>query len=530
MKITAATLLSVVCLLCVARRLQCARILAVIPTPSYSHQVPYRPLWLKLVDRGHEVVLITANPIPNVNRTNLTQIDVGASYSTLRAIDFIGLRFEGESWLTFVGREMLPLSMVFSENVLNNTAVKKIIAPESTATFDLVIAEMLFQPAIYAFAHRFNAPMIGVSSLGILALNEHALGGIPMASHEYTWEMEANTGSNLPFWKRLKNFVAMWHFIWDTYSSLFPPHQKLAEKYFGKGLPPMLDILKNTSAVFIEQSDAITPARHKLANMITFVSSHVKQNSPPLSKDLQRFADDAPEGFIYFSLGSNAMSSDLPNETLQIFLDVFAKLPYRVLWKWEKDDLPGKPDNVFTAKWFPQHSVLAHPNIKLFIYQGGLQSSEEAVHFRVPLLGFPILADQDYQVGRMEALEVGKRMEITTVARDELESAIREIITDKKYKENMIELNNVVNDNPYDFMDNLVWWTEYIIRHKGAPHLRSNLARQPWYQRCDMDIVVFLTIVAFIVVSNVLSLSAKIIVRVYKRHDTHSASQKQKLS
>lgn len=99
-----------------------------------------------------------------------------------------------------------------------------------------------------------------------------------------------------------------------------------------------------------------------------------------------------------------------------------------------------------------------------------------------------------------------------------------------RYKENMIELHTIVNDSPYDFMDNLVWWTEYIIRHKGAPHLRSNLARQPWYQRCDMDIVVFLTIVAFIVVSNVLSLSAKIIVRIYKRQDTYSASQKQKLS
>lgn len=162
MKITAATLLSVVCLLCVARRLQCARILAVIPTPSYSHQVPYRPLWLKLVDRGHEVVLITANPIPNVNLTNLTQIDVGASYNDLRVIDFIRLRFEGESWLTFMAKDMLPLSMAFTENVFNNTAVKKLCAPESTATFDLVIAEILFQPAIYAFAHRFNAPMIGI--------------------------------------------------------------------------------------------------------------------------------------------------------------------------------------------------------------------------------------------------------------------------------------------------------------------------------------------------------------------------------
>lgn len=74
----------------------------------------------------------------------------------------------------------------------------------------------------------------------------------------------------------------------------------------------------------------------------------------------------------------------------------------------------------------------AHPKIKLFIYQGGLQSSEETIRFAVPVLGFPILADQDYQVRRMEALGIGKYLEITTFTEDQLENAIYEIINNKK--------------------------------------------------------------------------------------------------
>ncbi|XP_043256096.1 uncharacterized protein LOC122399462 [Colletes gigas] len=501
MKFNVASVFSIACVLCVVRQLECARILAIVPTPSYSHQIPYRPLWIELNKRGHEVVLVTANPIPDLNLTNFTQINVGESYTAIRQHNFIQLRFEQMTWLDFAYSHMWDMANNFLEPVFNNTDVKKLYAPNSGREFDIVLAEVLFMPAIGVFAHRFKVPMIELTSLGMVGFNEHILGGIVLPSHESTWEMEANTGPNLPFSKRLHNYVSLWHSIYDAYRRLVPSQQKLAEKYFGTGLPLITDILKEkTSLVFVNQADAIAPARPKLANMITFTSFHVDEKPKPLPQDLKRFVDSASKGFIYFNLGSNAMSSDLPNETLQVFLDVFAKLPYKVVWKFEKE-LPGKPDNVFIGSWLPQQSILAHPNLKLYIYQGGLQSTEEAVHFTVPLLGLPVLADQDYQVRRMEALGVCKVLEITTIQRGELESAIREVMTDKKYKENMIRLKDTVYDRPYNLVEHLAWWTEFVIRHDGAPHLRSSLAKQPWYQYCDMDIVVFLTIVACIVIA-----------------------------
>ena len=68
----------------------------------------------------------------------------------------------------------------------------------------------------------------------------------------------------------------------------------------------------------------------------------------------------------------------------------------------------------------------------MFIYQGGLQSSEETVHYGVPVLGFAILGDQGYQVARMEALGIGKSLEITTLKKDELENTITDLITNRK--------------------------------------------------------------------------------------------------
>lgn len=37
---------------------------------------------------------------------------------------------------------------------------------------------------------------------------------------------------------------------------------------------------------------------------------------------------------------------------------VLSELPYDVLWKWDKDTLPGQSKNIKIAKWFPQTDVL----------------------------------------------------------------------------------------------------------------------------------------------------------------------------
>lgn len=76
-------------------------------------------------------------------------------------------------------------------------------------------------------------------------------------------------------------------------------------------------------------------------------------------QDLQKFLDDAKDGVIYFSLGSNVKSKDIPDGTRKIISETFSDLPYKILWKFEADSLEGKPDNVMIMKWVPQQDVLS---------------------------------------------------------------------------------------------------------------------------------------------------------------------------
>lgn len=73
---------------------------------------------------------------------------------------------------------------------------------------------------------------------------------------------------------------------------------------------------------------------------------------------MKKFLDGAKNGAIYFSLGTNVNGSTMPIEKKKAFLDAFAELPQRVLWKWESGVIEGKPDNVFVSKWFPQQDIL----------------------------------------------------------------------------------------------------------------------------------------------------------------------------
>ena len=50
-------------------------------------------------------------------------------------------------------------------------------------------------------------------------------------------------------------------------------------------------------------------------------------------------------------------SETFSKEEINAFLEAFAALPQRVIWK--TDSIPGVPKNVLTAKWFPQFDILS---------------------------------------------------------------------------------------------------------------------------------------------------------------------------
>ena len=70
------------------------------------------------------------------------------------------------------------------------------------------------------------------------------------------------------------------------------------------------------------------------------------------------------------------------------------------------------------------------------------------------------------------------------------------------YKENAIRVQKAFKDRPLSPLDTAIYWTEYVIRHGGAPHMRSAAVDLAWYQYILLDVLVvlFLIVVAILII------------------------------
>ncbi|CAF4941819.1 unnamed protein product [Pieris macdunnoughi] len=264
----------------------------------------------------------------------------------------------------------------------------------------------------------------------------------------------------------------------------------------GPDLPKYCELRNNVHMLFLNIHNMWIGNQPLPPNVISIWGIH-KKLEKPLPKDLETYLDSSKHGVIYISFGSNAPSTTLPQEFIQKLIRVFSKLPYDVLWKWEADEMPGKSTNIKISKWLPQSDLLRHKNVKLFVTQGGLQSTDEAITAGVPLIGIPMLTDQWYNVEKYEKHRIGVRLDMETITESLFSAAIKTLINDPSFKENIIRLRSIMADQPVSALDRAVWWTEYVLRHGGAKHIRAAGANMSWVQYYEIEFILnlFMTIV-----------------------------------
>jgi UDP:flavonoid glycosyltransferase YjiC (YdhE family) len=249
---------------------------------------------------------------------------------------------------------MMPQLM---EMILKDKNVQKLI--NSNEKFDVVIVEQFLNDAQKALSTHFGAALITFYPIGAnfwinpLVGNPSPLSYVPDMMLDYTAPMT--------FFQRLLNTLlyVFNELFYNLY--MFPQQNKMLKKHLPNG-PDLYDVLYNASIVLLNSHSSINQAVPHVPNMIEIGGFHVK---PPkkLPNDLQEFLDNSKNGVIYFSMGSNLKSVELPIEKRNAILSTFSKLKQNVLWKWEDDSLPGQPPNVKLSKWLPQQDILGRYTI-----------------------------------------------------------------------------------------------------------------------------------------------------------------------
>lgn len=63
------------------------------------------------------------------------------------------------------------------------------------------------------------------------------------------------------------------------------------------------------------------------------------------------------------------------------------------------------------------------------------------------------------------------------------------------YKNKIDEIADALEDEPMTSLETVVFWTEYVIRHKGAPFLKDTTLDLPVYILCFYDIIAVVLVV-----------------------------------
>lgn len=146
---------------------QSANILGVFPTPSISHQVVFRKFTLELAKKGHNITIITTDPVYPKGKApeNYNEIDVGPVSYPIFVKNFHNTFKVGETVSKFtegIQRSLMLIEML--ESQIETPEVQKLLSKDAN-TFDLIFIEAFMYPAL-AFSHKFKAPVILISSLG----------------------------------------------------------------------------------------------------------------------------------------------------------------------------------------------------------------------------------------------------------------------------------------------------------------------------------------------------------------------------
>ncbi|XP_030764393.1 UDP-glucuronosyltransferase 2C1-like isoform X3 [Sitophilus oryzae] len=481
---------SILC--CLVSYGESARILGVFPISSGSHYILDYKLMKGLADAGHDVTMITpySQEKPPKTKGNYSEIILEGFRERIseqhKSMDLFDM---GKQNMLRVMSTMISMFGTNMNNTLHDPKVRALL--NSNEKFDAVIIEHFMADAMKIFPVVLNCPLILLFSLGPNSWINPTVGNPQEISYSRHLFDRGNNAVPMTFFERIINlFYHLFEYLYNQFL-YFPMCNEVLQKAF-PGAPDAKVLFKNASLVLLNSHTSLYPAHPLVPNMVEIGGYHV---DPPkkLPKDLQEFLDNAKDGAIYFSMGSNLKSKLMPAERKKMILNVLGRLKQKVIWKFE-EELPGKPDNVLIKNWLPQQDILAHPNIKLFITHGGLLSTTETVYHGVPILAIPVFGDQPGNAEKAQyagyALKLGYHDDNFT--EENFEQYILELLNNPKYRENAQRRSRLFHDRPMKPMDTAVYWVEYVIRNNGAKHLRVAGADQAWYEYYLVDVSLFL--------------------------------------
>ncbi|KAF7988260.1 hypothetical protein HCN44_007792 [Aphidius gifuensis] len=440
------------------------RILALFPLNVKSHFKMYERLMKGLVERGHQVDVISSLPLdtPIKNYTDIVLDPIASDHTDEFTYDLLPL-YNGLSQFEIIATKA---GNDICDGILRNSKVQDIINnPPTNPPYDLIIMELAAGNCFIAFGHKLNIPVVAASS-SFWPFTSNMFGNpenLAVTANLFTHNFD-----------RMKFFDRMYNVIFTFYTNyifnkLRAPQDGMIKKKFGPSTPSLIELEKQFDLLLLNTHPSLEDPIPRVPGLIEVGGLHaLDDDSPELSMADKKWLDESTDGFIYFTFGSIAVTESFPLSTIQAFYKSFAKLaPLRILMRVKRPERlpPGLPENIKIFTWISQPKVLKHKNIRAFITHGGLMGTQEAVAHGVPMIGVPLFCDQFTNVDLYVRKNIAIRLEHKEITEKKLDFALKEILENPMYRNNAKKLAIKFRDRPSSPLDTACYWIEYIGRH-----------------------------------------------------------------
>lgn len=253
-----------------------AEILGFFPIGGSSHYQPPEALLKALAAHGHNVTVVSSYP-QKIPQKNFHDIDVSAVKGRARnTIPFkivstkLQNTFENFNFIT-------NLSNTYCEIAFSHPEVQKLLTRERN--FDLVITEIFGSDCGVGFAWKYQAPLISILTSRRTPWTSARVGNPENPSYIPMMQMQFSVP--MTFVERLINVFWYSYFtILYDYSSNTGLTDQISKKFFGPNVPPVNEIVYNTSLVLINNHFSIDQSYPLVPNYIEIAGIHVKKPKP----------------------------------------------------------------------------------------------------------------------------------------------------------------------------------------------------------------------------------------------------------
>lgn len=247
------------------------KILGVFTHIGKSHFDVFEPYLEQLAARGHQLTVIShfpqQYPVPNYKDIDLRGTTIVnetiniLSYTVIPQMGQISSALILSQW----GTEAC-------EKTLEHPSVQELI--KSDEKFDLLVSEMFNTDCFLAFAHKFKIPVIGFSSCVFMPWTPGRVGNPDNPAYIPTQFVRSS--DKMTFSERFLNtFWYIFHNLHYPFLMDAPAH-KLARQHFGESLPPLSQLARNTSLIFVNNHFSVNRPRPLVPGVVEVAGIHIK--------------------------------------------------------------------------------------------------------------------------------------------------------------------------------------------------------------------------------------------------------------